>query len=692
MIQILMRPKGEQPKIGAVLRGGKDTVSAPRKLEDLLYKYKSRELTEEERKNNTDADLIGTLGEGRKFVLAENGDKIERNVVVFWQKKAWIDTVTAVESVQRQFKPFLKEQGITRSLSAWDNLPAQRTDDFLDALQEADNTALFGPRNATFLWQAVDCNYGAAYHTELTKSYDDWFLSAEGLQHSEDNTTPSAPRRRSLQVDWAEAAWEALAVRRRAKEAINEHSLEYLAFARTPNLVSMTGQWPVDELMKPEGVMAAVKASDDPWYTDHKVETYQGLFLCAVGLCDHAGPTWEVPSKEEQKQDEVSLAKRFAELTKSADPRAKLLSKLLRSGYTWAGSSFIVFLGGGLDKALPWLAMEDNAGDNLHDADVYCEEKKLSTLSKELLRGWRGEPKDAFGVQKYTLTHTATKSKMAVDCVSRGSWTLPGSDLFASLHARFNSSTNTLGVSLYHADKNKPPRELSLHNALRYDRGAPVDCYTFRSAICPTVPRAAGLATNVDERFHDKLTTRQSNQKIVVKPAWKMVGGPFAIVKPPKAKKQRVSKKKTPKVKAPKTKNPKARGKTAAKKASNKRKRSGKEEKYDSDMTDSDSGGSDGSLDDQLSEDSTSEEYEHDDEAYNRVQTIFENPHDWCAPSKTASEAEKADNRLARQISNQNAGYGGGVGLQLPAPARHGISTRPRRANSNKSYSGMDTK
>ena len=121
-------------------------------------------------------------------------------------------------------------------------------------------------------------------------------------------------------------------------------------------MISMTGTNDVDKLMDPEGVMEAIKQSGDPFFRDHKITSFQELVVCAEGKCDHIVRQWtELTAQEKTSDDEIFKA-RCGSLVAAENPIARLLMNLLKSGYRWAGSSLIEFLGGGLDSLIGLLA------------------------------------------------------------------------------------------------------------------------------------------------------------------------------------------------------------------------------------------------------------------------------------------------------------------------------------------------
>ena len=327
-LNLIIRPRGRQPWPGLILRGSKNSTRKARAEE--MEKFTWRTLPD--------------------------GQKVRRHIFVVHQPKAWVDTDTAVACVEGQLFPFVVEEEIDEFLGLFDNLSSQRADRFKDALADRGGKCVFGPAGATHIWQPVDRHCGARYHVMLADRYDRWEVSEEARLHYEMGTTPSAARRRELMVDWVEDVYEQLERERIEKEALGQETIFSSAFKKTPCMISMTGTSDVDKLMDPEGVMEAIKQSGDPFFRDHKITSFQELVVCAEGKCEHITRQWITLTEQEETLDGEKFKSRCGSLEAADNPIARLVMNLLKSGYRWAGSSLIQFLGCGLDSLMVHLA------------------------------------------------------------------------------------------------------------------------------------------------------------------------------------------------------------------------------------------------------------------------------------------------------------------------------------------------
>ena len=135
-----------------------------------------------------------------------------------------------------------------------DNLRAQVADDFKDAVHQGGTgpRLMFGPKNATHVWQPCDHHVGARYKFLMGQDYDKFMLT----KHIEypNGKVPTDVRRRLL-TEWAGNAYRTLETEREEREAAcsidptAERSLFYRAFQRTGCLVTADGTG--DEHIRP---------------------------------------------------------------------------------------------------------------------------------------------------------------------------------------------------------------------------------------------------------------------------------------------------------------------------------------------------------------------------------------------------------------------------------------------------------
>ena len=140
--------------------------------------------------------------------------------------------------------------------------------------------------------------------------------------------------------------------------------------------------------------------------------------------------------------------------------------------------------------------------------DLYREKLELHLVDlKPLLKdGWMERAhQDVFMVKNYVVVHGTRK--VAVDVVERGAWLKAGSDLFASIYLAWDKESACIVARLFNSE-HAPPIATTLHNALLYGQGTPVDCYTLRKEICPNDLVANPEADTPDGRFRAKLAKR----------------------------------------------------------------------------------------------------------------------------------------------------------------------------------------
>jgi hypothetical protein len=294
----------------------------------------------------------------------------------------------------------------------------------------------------------------------------------------------------------------------------------------------------------------------------------------------------------------------------------------------------------------------------------------LADLTPLLKDGWTElADKEHYKVRKYVVVHG--KVKVAVDVVERGEWLKAGSDLFASIYLAWDNESASLVARLFNSE-HAPPMAITLHNAMLYGQGDPVDCFTLRKEICPNAQVENSEVDTPDGRFRAKLVARQRENRVRCISVWQLFAlGPVAFAEP-----DIVPKKKR-----------KSKGPAKPKGKASKRNGSGKKGKYQVLEEESDSDSEEHEFDDGAGAGSDDQDNsEEDDELV--LQETFENPREWGLVEESASSQEKADNRLARKIFRQSASFGS----SRPTEAlvnRANITDRPRRAGTGIYYASM---
>jgi len=410
-----------------------------------------------------------------------------------------------------------------KKLMLADNLGSQRAKEFCEECEEINVMPAYGPRNGTDVWQPVDHGIGHEYHVRVGRKYDCWTKTDEAQAHFKAKTYPDAPRRRLLMVQWVHAVYEDLERERTEKELQGEHSIFHLAFLRTGVLVSANGDEEIDKEIRPEGMTAAIKKlkGSDKYYSDHKVEQFRDLLKCKGGECGHVQPRPPLPPLATAllNADTERVAERFKELEGSDDIRAQFIVKCLQNHIKWAGSSFIIFMGGGVATLLAFLGESKVDGTPAHDIDLYRKSKKTQKLGARFsgMKVWKFEGlAKKRAVEAFRLTErkppAGQRPKLLdVDEVNlfKGSIS-PSTDLWPNLCAGVDENGALIVENMF---PNKgPPIEITCHNALDFGKGN-VDCYVLRKAAMPIYNDAGALeedANSCDGRFRSKLHARKS--------------------------------------------------------------------------------------------------------------------------------------------------------------------------------------
>ena len=184
-------------------------------------------------------------GTGQRITTAEKL-AYDLRVVVQFQPKAWMDRPTAVDWVERVWKP-LKESlpGDSEALLFLDNLDAHCHIDFLTKLRRTGTLARFYPPGCTDIVQAVDAGAGALFINLYTAAQDVWLDTESNLEAWESGKL-TASQRRILMTQWVGEAWEVF-----NSEKYDNARFRY--FEKTGCLMSADGSG--DEYITPEGTM-----------------------------------------------------------------------------------------------------------------------------------------------------------------------------------------------------------------------------------------------------------------------------------------------------------------------------------------------------------------------------------------------------------------------------------------------------
>jgi hypothetical protein len=118
-----------------------------------------------------------------------------------------------------------------------DNLACQVSEGYRDLLEENGVLHFAGPKGATHLWQPVDQNIGAYYHSRMCERYDDWMMSGSYQQYEGLEKGQKAAHRRALLMEWAGRTYDELEKLRTSAQS-PEDTIFYKAFLNTGCLLN----------------------------------------------------------------------------------------------------------------------------------------------------------------------------------------------------------------------------------------------------------------------------------------------------------------------------------------------------------------------------------------------------------------------------------------------------------------------
>ena len=199
-LQIVFRPEGKQPRICIVFRG------------------KGR-ISEDEREN------------------------YHKDVDVLFQDCAWVDTDTSLEWINTTFSECVKD--LDRFVLFCDNLSAQTTDVFKEAIAKLGGVVWFVPPNTTDLTQPVNAGYAQIFKMLIKKAQDEWLEDGENCDKWYGCGKFSAKERRLLICDWVGKAYNKLL-------GTEYNELRRRTFQKTGCLITADGS--EDHLITPEGL------------------------------------------------------------------------------------------------------------------------------------------------------------------------------------------------------------------------------------------------------------------------------------------------------------------------------------------------------------------------------------------------------------------------------------------------------
>ena len=178
-------------------------------------------------------------GQGKRITEDER-QAWHDNVDVYFQENAWADTVFSVDWVNKTFKDVAEKE--SRFVLFCDNLSAQTSDEFKDAVSKLGGIVWYGLTNATDLWQPVDGGFAELLKTLVNQQQSSWLDSDENADKWY-NGKISAKERRILITHWVGAAYEKIS-------SAEYHDFRWRMFEKTGCLITADGS--DDNKIKPE--------------------------------------------------------------------------------------------------------------------------------------------------------------------------------------------------------------------------------------------------------------------------------------------------------------------------------------------------------------------------------------------------------------------------------------------------------
>ena len=147
-------------------------------------------------------------GSGKR-ISADEIKAYHPDVDVYWQEKAWADTKFSVGWVRQTLKEGTKPLEGKEFVLFCDNLTAQVTEEFLQAVRENNGIVWLGVTGATDIWQPADCDIGRMLKQTISRIQDVWLEHDNNIDLWLGNCEKklTAKRRRILITHWVGEAY-----------------------------------------------------------------------------------------------------------------------------------------------------------------------------------------------------------------------------------------------------------------------------------------------------------------------------------------------------------------------------------------------------------------------------------------------------------------------------------------------------
>ena len=122
---------------------------------------------------------IGIVFRGKGRISQDERDAYHEEVDVYFQSCAWVDTDVSLEWLEKTLKKPV--ENLDRFVLICDNLTAQTTDAFKEAVAKLGGVVWYVPPDTTDLTQPVDAGYAQILKVLIKQAQDEWLLDEENM-------------------------------------------------------------------------------------------------------------------------------------------------------------------------------------------------------------------------------------------------------------------------------------------------------------------------------------------------------------------------------------------------------------------------------------------------------------------------------------------------------------------------------
>ena len=177
---------------------------------------------------------------GKGNVSTQEREKYDKDIDVYFQPCAWMDSETNMKWTENTLKNGLKDDPAEKVLFA-DNVGFQQAQNFHEACRDLNTVVYLLPENHTDKVQPIDAGYGQMIKKKIGEQMEKWLEKEENLEMWHDGIP--AKTRRVLMTKWAGKAW---------RELSSDEDFVKKLFEKTGCLMTADGE--DDEKIRPQGL------------------------------------------------------------------------------------------------------------------------------------------------------------------------------------------------------------------------------------------------------------------------------------------------------------------------------------------------------------------------------------------------------------------------------------------------------